>query len=1570
MAATDQTYRSQKALDIVFALSCLLMLASIIWMFAQDYYREYKTEQRQFRDVESALAQRIALNKLPAASEFNKATAEVKKERGVRRKNQARIEELDQKARELLPTKERSEQRVQSVKADLDSRRSFYDLAVEEHGAKSAAARRYKKEVFALEEQLVKQQADTDAIIDQIKAYQQQKDGLEKPLVDAETRLKKVNEAFDQQIRIAHQKQWGASDTFRSLPIIDAFASPTKIQQFTLNDLPIDYNFKYVTRFDRCTSCHKGIDRPAFSREEVAALVDVPEELESRLRRAKEMLVARRNALRDTDEADKLPDADELDISKLSPDYLTPARITEFAAHPRIDLFASPTSKHPAEKFGCTICHSGQGSGTSFMFASHTPNNAHDERRWREAHDWAPNHDWEFPMLPNRFVESSCLKCHHQVTDLISSDGNHSEAPKLLRGYNLIKEFGCFGCHEIQGFKEGRSIGPDLRTESTPPLEQMSATERARLTADPMNPPGNLRKVGPSLFRLGEKTNKEWVMKWLRAPRAFRPDTKMPHFYGLSNNNPDQLSDELPGDSQLPKDQKIFPDTEIEAVTYFLFEQSKTYLDNVQERQKADKKDPAAKAKDQARLNLLEAKGRLSDEEKKEMDHLLELMNWRQTHGPIHDLKLSDGYKKEGAAARGRKLFTERGCLACHSHEAVNSPGDGLPELSSEAQFGPNLSQIKAKLGTKPGDRESARRWLMYWIKDPHVHHPRSRMPVTHLNNDEVADVAEWLLDQAPQQLGKEWDTLEVGNPDLHKMELMARSYLEKRLGAGDLKELEEKRTLPAGKINGLPEAERKLVEKYDEQSLRQYLKRKGLEELARVYLQRQLTQSDLQELDTKHTLGKERQGTLPEDERALVSNYTEESLKYYLGKKTVGRLGCFGCHDIPGFENTKPIGVGLLDWGKKDPGKLAFEDIDAFIGENFKELEHSPGVKHDHKGKPAYDAYYAEALQHRTREGFLHEKLLEPRSYDYHRMRLWDDRSRMPQFKFARSRKKAEESEEAYHIRSEREEAEAREAVMTFVLGLVAEPIHLAYLNQPSPDRMAEIKGRQVIDKYNCGGCHLIQPGKFEIKLNPQSLTKLEDAFKTASAARASDYDFLFHRNWAGKSPASPDRLVAYAGRARYDDEEGILLTLTEALRFPGSDGEMKDIRASSTISLPPGDVVLGTIGQAHGEKVSPPTAIARDKEALAAYQKQKERERLAAYLKQQGPLGGAFADLLVVYLAKRSPKDYKHGAVDPGDDKFDDSYARIAAPPLLLGQGERTQPEWLFRFLLDPPKIRQTTVLRMPKFNMSEDEARTLVTYFAGVTRVNNPGVGLTYPYAALPQQKDFSDPIWRNKTRDYVKRVKASGAYEKRLEELKPRWQQILTEQETRLKDARSRFKDAEARAEEAKKNKKDEAAGKATESARAAWESEVKRLEDVVKASALDKQQALWEQDQAYLTDAFKLVVNRELCLSCHRIGDMDASKAQTEQGPALQLAHERLRPGWSERWLALPQRYLTYESVMPPPFLSNDKKYQDLFVGTPLEQVEAARDLLMVYPRAAEMPLNRQWLLPTATGEKK
>jgi len=67
---------------------------------------------------------------------------------------------------------------------------------------------------------------------------------------------------------------------------------------------------------------------------------------------------------------------------------------------------------------------------------------------------------------------------------------------------------------------------------------------------------------------------------------------------------------------------------------------------------------------------------------------------------------------------------------------------------------------------------------------------------------------------------------------------------------------------------------------------------------------------------------------------------------------------------------------------------------------------------------------------------------------------------------------------------------------------------------------------------------------------------------------------------------------------------------------------------------------------------------------------------------------------------------------------------------PPPLFGEGVKVQTEWLYRFLREPDQIRfLKTGLRMPKFNMSSDEARVLANYFAAVD-------GAIYPYEAIPQ------------------------------------------------------------------------------------------------------------------------------------------------------------------------------------------------------------------------------------------
>jgi mono/diheme cytochrome c family protein len=717
-------------------------------------------------------------------------------------------------------------------------------------------------------------------------------------------------------------------------------------------------------------------------------------------------------------------------------------------------------------------------------------------------------------MLSSRFVESSCIKCHHEVTDLIRH-GSKEEAPKLLRGYNLVRENGCFGCHEVSSIKAGREVGPDLRVEPQPALEYLTPTEQDKAKSDPLNLPGQYRKVGPSLRRIAEKTNQDWVRKWIHSPRGFRPDTKMPHFYGLSNNSPDS--------PDLPDDQKKFPAAEIAGIAHYLLDESKGNLES-----EKDKKDNARTILEgvvQRRQEELK-KGQLSDRDWKELldssrrlgdmgllsipsranEINRQIAQQRQLQERLQELykkqadlqakkggeelsadetkdlddsgkELDDVTKdliaacqivplakqitdeegktvelpKKGDAAKGRKLFTEKGCLACHSHDGTTTAGQGVGAVHGEANFAPNLSRIAAKIAPEVGGEESKRRWIVQWVMNPTVYHPRTRMPITHLSPQDAADVAEWLLSQKVT----DWDEKGPDEAKTADLVALARVYLAKAPG---ITRADVDTFLPAssGELPGIP---------------------------------------------------KERMDNLPpdSDERKLSGPVSDDKLKWYIGRKAINRLGCFGCHDVPGFETAKPIGTALNDWGKKDPERLAFEDSEIYVRDNYhivpeRSLPDDPTKPaadwHAKDNKPPYEKVYFEALEHHRREGFLHQKLTEPRTFDFHRVRTWDDRLRMPQFRFARSKKRDGETDQAYQARQELDEVEAREAVMTFILGLIAEPMPLKYLNRPAPDRLAEVKGHQVLDKFNCAGCHQLRPGVYEFKTTPDGLNLLTQAF------------------------------------------------------------------------------------------------------------------------------------------------------------------------------------------------------------------------------------------------------------------------------------------------------------------------------------------------------------------------------------------------------------------------------------------------------------------------------------------
>jgi len=135
----------------------------------------------------------------------------------------------------------------------------------------------------------------------------------------------------------------------------------------------------------------------------------------------------------------------------------TPSLINDFKENPFKSHPGDFLKNHPPEKFGCVICHGGQGLSTTFVDAGHTPKNEEQRALWRKKYDWEPAEHWDRPMLADPFIQASCVKCH----------GNFESVPGLdvaARGKKLMAEHGCIGCHQWHG--EGGPISVDLAEET------------------------------------------------------------------------------------------------------------------------------------------------------------------------------------------------------------------------------------------------------------------------------------------------------------------------------------------------------------------------------------------------------------------------------------------------------------------------------------------------------------------------------------------------------------------------------------------------------------------------------------------------------------------------------------------------------------------------------------------------------------------------------------------------------------------------------------------------------------------------------------------------------------------------------------------------------------------------------------------------------------------------------------------------------------------------------------------------------------------------------------------------
>ena len=1029
-------------LSLWFLGTSAALVGAIVWMLAGDFVRPWKSVQRDFFDrharlleVKRELVEREARQPDPKDEEAVKdlaklrdlraqiALAERALEEKGRREELARLraEATEQGAR-LVET----ETRIKAVKGAYAERRYAYEMALKNDPKKvSELADKVdrlgsdlsKAEALRTEVLVARERARTalDALTAELRGLEAQRDALL-------AKTEKAGALVEAERAKIDRNQW------RNLPFADIINPSIRIEKVVLADIHDDMVFATSPKVDMCMTCHAGIDKAMLSEEGDATTIGVRGLLTGFLRmRLGEKVWSR-------------VEKSETLLSRIAPGRLRPWLTSGHAV-----LYAEPS---PAGKLTPTEDRSQplfdkQELEDAFVAAAARDGLTKEQQKeagLRTFREVTGGKDllaafrlepvqWAHPHLelmvgsksPHPMERAGCTVCHAGVGRRLDfarashAPGSAEQKAAWVREHDwevqhyvdfpmlptAYVQGQCVKCHKAGVCYPAK---PELLVQ--PPVKESPTDKVAKRPTAP-NPRKTTAEVDgawhPDVLDVGLDRVREYgcqgchVIKGLGTSPGFAPEGWGKEYVGSSKGDPSQPprgSLTAEGQPKVAPPLTHIADKTTESWAFRWLSSPNLY--------RPDTRMPSfyrqAERDDHFRL-VLGADGKPKnepivvgatsrDEAQMEVEQIAIVKALF-----AKSKRRSQAYPDvpAGDVKKGAEAFYARGnCFACHVGPGrYGADGQLVPdslerflEATNDLPAGPRLTAMGSKVEAK---------WLYAWLADPRHYNAVTRMPYNRFKDQLAAD-------------GK----TVVRSADQIRADLVAY-LLSFKDPAFDAIEVKDPLTKPGAwtsdHVDILTDLWMEWMGKRDPED-----RTKGIS----VAAARQYAQD----------------GAKLPLERKLVE----------VGEKLLGFRGCFGCHDVAGYEDAQPVGKELTYEGSQNLHQFDFGILPKH------EVEHN-------------------------RWSWIEAKLAQPRIFDKGRLKLWTERLRMPKFNLRPA---------------------DRTAVTSVVLGLVKEPILPGALPKPTHRTQALLAGRAVVARYGCNNCHTIE-GKEGYAVGDQRARGLE---------------------------------------------------------------------------------------------------------------------------------------------------------------------------------------------------------------------------------------------------------------------------------------------------------------------------------------------------------------------------------------------------------------------------------------------------------------------------------------------